>query len=53
MTSFVYRDGAVSGQSDWGIAGAGNVQSFGQDAQGELYLLNSIGAVYRIVRKAM
>jgi hypothetical protein len=50
LKSFLYANGAVSEQKDWGIAGIGNVLSFGQDGQGELYMLAGSGKVYRIVR---
>ncbi len=51
LKSFLYADGRVSEERDWNIASAGNVQGFGQDGQGELYLLSSGGSVYRIVRR--
>jgi len=51
LKSFLYAGGQVSEERDWNIANAGNVQSFGQDGQGELYLLSANGSVYRIVRR--
>ena len=51
LKSFVYRDGAASDALDWGIGSVGNITSFGQDGQNELYMLSSGGGVYRIVRK--
>ncbi len=51
LKSFLYADGRVSEERDWNIANAGNVQSFGQDGQGELYLLSASGSVFRIVRR--
>lgn len=51
LKSFAWRNGAVTAANDWGIASVGNILSFGQDAQGELYLLASGGAVHRIVRR--
>jgi glucose/arabinose dehydrogenase len=51
LKSFVYRNGAVSGAQEWAVDNPGNVLSFGQDAQGELYVLAGSGRVYRIVRR--
>lgn len=51
LKSIFYRNGEVSAPTDWGIASVGNIISFGQDGQNELYLLNGAGNVYRIVRK--
>lgn len=51
LKSIVYRNGAASAPTDWGIASVGNIVSFGQDGQNELYLINGSGSVYRIVRK--
>jgi len=51
LKSFVYRNGAVSAAQEWAVDNPGNVPSFGQDAQGELYVLASSGQVYRIVRR--
>ena len=51
LKSFLYSGGAVSEATDWGIPDIGSVPAFGQDAQGELYLLAASGKVYQIVRK--
>ena len=51
LKSFVYSNGAVSAAQEWAVDNPGNVLSFGQDAQGELYMLAGSGQVYRIVRR--
>ncbi|MGK5075213.1 PQQ-dependent sugar dehydrogenase [Janthinobacterium sp. ZB1P44] len=51
LKSFSYSNGAASAVTDWGITNVGNILSFGQDAQNELYMLSGTGKVYRIVRK--
>ena len=51
LKSFSYGNGAASAVTDWGITNVGNILSFGQDSQNELYMLSGTGKVYRIVRK--
>jgi glucose/arabinose dehydrogenase len=51
VRSFLFAGGAATQMVDWGIAGIGPVLSFGEDAQGELYLLAASGQVFRIVRQ--
>ena len=51
LRSFVYRDGAAAEEVDWNIANVGQIYSFGEDAQNELYVLASTGKAYRIVRQ--
>lgn len=51
LKSFTYRNGAVSAAQEWAVDNPGNVLSFGQDAQGELYVLAGSGQVLRIVRR--
>ncbi|KAB8063121.1 PQQ-dependent sugar dehydrogenase [Janthinobacterium violaceinigrum] len=51
LKSFSYGNGTASAVTDWGITNVGNILSFGQDAQNELYMLSGTGKVYRIVRK--
>ena len=51
LRSFVYSNGAAAEQIDWGIANVGQIFSFGEDAQKELYMLSSTGAAYRVVRQ--
>ncbi|MDO8042047.1 sorbosone dehydrogenase family protein [Janthinobacterium sp. SUN137] len=51
LKSFSYGNGTASTVTDWGIANVGNIVSFGQDGQNELYMLSGTGKVYRIVRK--
>jgi Glucose / Sorbosone dehydrogenase len=41
-------DGSVTNEKDWSLD-AGNVQSFGRDAAGDLYVMNGAGSVMRIV----
>ncbi|KAB8050465.1 glucose dehydrogenase [Janthinobacterium rivuli] len=50
LKSFSYSNGTASAVTDWGITNVGNILSFGQDAQNELYMLSGTGKVYRIVR---
>jgi glucose/arabinose dehydrogenase len=50
LKSFFFSGGTVSEQRDWNVGSIGNVISFGQDGQGELYLLTSRGIVYKITR---
>ncbi|WP_229463847.1 sorbosone dehydrogenase family protein [Massilia sp. 9I] len=40
----------VGEQREWNVGNVGNVVSFGEDGQGEMYLLTSGGIVYKIVR---
>ena len=51
LRSFVYSNSAATEQIDWNIVNAGQIFSFGEDAQKELYLLASTGSVYKIVRQ--
>ena len=51
LKSFTYSNGSASAVTTWNITNVGNIVSFGQDAQKELYLLGGSGKVYRIVRK--
>ena len=37
-------------QAGWDIGKLGGIVSFGQDADGELYLLGAGGVVYKLVR---
>lgn len=52
VRSFRYEDGAVADLTDWAIEGdvgsAGQVTSFGEDADGALYITNTRGEVLRI-----
>jgi len=48
LRSFRMEKGAVAERREWSVGTVGNVTSFGEDAQGELYLLAG-GRVLRIV----
>lgn len=54
VKSFVYRNGAATDQKDWkSLSPGGNITSFGEDGQGELYILTSQGGVYRIIAASL
>ena len=51
VRSFRLVNGAATDQRQWPtLAPGGGVPSFGEDASGELYVLDAGGDVYRIVR---
>ena len=50
LKSFLATGNGIVEQRDWEIADIGRVVSFGQDAEGELYLLTSGGAIHKIGR---
>jgi len=52
LKSFLAAGNGIVEQRDWEIADIGPVVSFGQDAEGELYLLTSGGAIHKIGRAA-
>jgi glucose/arabinose dehydrogenase len=49
VRSFRFASGAVTEEHEWPALDAGSVTSFGQDSNGELYILAAGGTVYRIV----
>lgn len=49
LRSIAVVDGVATERVDWNIANVGSILSFGQDAQGELYMLSTNGKVYRLV----
>lgn len=51
LRSLVYRNGTAAEQIDWNVANVGQIFSFGEDAQKELYMLTSTGSVHKIVRQ--
>ena len=52
VRSFRLSGGAVSDEREWPeLAPGGQVPGFGEDAAGELYVLDAGGTVYRIVRR--
>ena len=54
VKSFVYRKGAATDHKDWkSLSPGGNITSFGEDGQGELYILTSQGGVYRIIAASL
>jgi hypothetical protein len=50
VRSFLYR-GGVGAQIDWLVPRPGLVQSFGRDAEGELYLIGLDGRIFKLVRR--
>jgi glucose/arabinose dehydrogenase len=49
VRSFRYQQGSVVEPRLWAFPSVGRILSFGQDAAGELYILNDSGSLYRIV----
>ena len=50
LRSFLIAGGSATELTEWDIGELGRVQSFGEDASGELYLLTQSGRVLKIVR---
>ena len=48
LKSFRWVNGHVADAKDWNVGALGNVASFGEDADGELYILSANGTAYRI-----
>jgi hypothetical protein len=50
VRSFRFEDGSAADQFQWpALAPGGGVPSFGLDATGELYVMSTDGAVFKIV----
>ena len=50
LKSFTATTTGVGGHKDWAVANVGRIVSFGQDADGELYLIAENGKLHKIVR---
>lgn len=50
VSSFRFSGGAAIEHRDWNLGDLGNVSSFGEDADGELYIVDLGGTVYRLER---
>ena len=49
VRSFRYASGQATDRREWELGTLGGIQSFGVDAEGELYILTADGVVYRMV----
>jgi glucose/arabinose dehydrogenase len=49
IRSFRYADGQISEEREWNLGDVGQVMSFGEDADGELYVMSMNGRVHRFV----
>ncbi len=49
LRSFRFSGSSVSDEREWSVGDLGNVLSFGEGADGELYILSGNGRVYRLV----
>lgn len=49
VRSFRYQNGQVTNQLEWPLLGQQGITSFGEDAQGELYLMTQGGSLFTIV----
>ncbi|MEE9132697.1 MAG: PQQ-dependent sugar dehydrogenase [Gemmatimonadota bacterium] len=52
LRSFRFTAGSVSDEREWDVGDLGSVLSFGQDADGELYVLSGNGNLYRLVESS-
>jgi len=52
LKSFFATGAGIVEQRDWAIPAIGRIHSFGQDAEGELYLLADSGTIYKIGRNS-
>jgi glucose/arabinose dehydrogenase len=52
LRSFRFLNGSISDEREWDVGSLDQVVSFGEDAQGEIYILSRNGRVYRIVTAA-
>lgn len=50
VSSFRYTGGDAVEHTDWELGDLGRVNSFGEDANGELYVIDRGGSVYRLQR---
>lgn len=50
VSSFRYSNGTAVEIRDWDLGDLGNISSFGEDADGELYIVDRGGDVYRLER---
>ncbi|MDH4098105.1 MAG: PQQ-dependent sugar dehydrogenase [Nitrospira sp.] len=49
VRSFRYQNGQAISQFEWPFLSRGGITSFGEDAQGELYLMTQGGSLFKIV----
>ena len=49
VRSFRYSDGAVTDRRSWSLGDLGQSLAFGEDSEGEIYVLSMNGRVYRLV----
>jgi glucose/arabinose dehydrogenase len=51
VRSFRFVNGTVTEHANWASLGGGNISSFGEDADGELYIVTLGGGLFRIVQQ--
>jgi hypothetical protein len=49
MRNFPYQNGQASNQLEWPLLSRSGITNFGEDTQGELYLMTQGGSFFKIV----